>query len=89
MAEEGPGFFLGVSVVVGGLIFIVCMGVYSMYHPLKGKNKAHIKKKIGIIDGVNMKMKPMSNINLDYQNIASFSKVFKIILEQIQLFGFF
>ena len=37
MAEEGPGFFLGVSVVVGGLIFIVCMGVYSMYHPLKGK----------------------------------------------------
>ena len=45
MAEEGPGFFLGVSVVVGGLIFIVCMGVYSMYHPLKGKNKAHIKKK--------------------------------------------
>ena len=44
MAEEGPGFFLGVSVVVGGLIFIVCMGVYSMYHPLKGKKKRRRKE---------------------------------------------
>ena len=73
MAEEGPGFFLGVSVVVGGLIFIVCMGVYSMYHPLKGKNKADVKKQIGIIDP---KIKPKSNINLDFQNIATFSTVF-------------
>ena len=76
MAEEGPGFFLGVSVVVGGLIFIVCMGVYSMYHPFKGFNKADVKKQIGIIEGVNLKIKPKSNINLDFQNIATFSTVF-------------
>ena len=36
MAEEGVGFFIGVFTVVGGLFFIVGMGVFSIYNPYHG-----------------------------------------------------
>ena len=37
MADEGCGFYVGMFTVVGGLIFIVSMGVWSIYNPFKGK----------------------------------------------------
>lgn len=37
MADEGCGFYVGIFTVVGGLIFIVSMGVWSIYNPFKGK----------------------------------------------------
>ena len=37
MAEETCGFYAGVVLVVTGMIFIVGMGVYSIYNPLEGE----------------------------------------------------
>ena len=37
MAEETCGFYAGVILVVTGMIFIVGMGVYSIYNPLEGQ----------------------------------------------------
>ena len=37
MAEhEGAGFFIGVFSVIGGLVFILLMAVYSVFVPYKG-----------------------------------------------------
>ena len=33
--EEGTGFFIGIFIVLGGLVFIVGMGVFSIYNPLR------------------------------------------------------
>ena len=33
--EEGTGFFIGIFIVLGGLVFIVSMGVFSIYNPLR------------------------------------------------------
>ena len=46
MADEGCGFYVGIFTVVGGLIFIVSMGVWSIYNPFKGKNMKSIFKRI-------------------------------------------
>ena len=33
---EGVGFFVGIFTVIGGLIFIMAMGLVSIYYPYKG-----------------------------------------------------
>ena len=35
MAEESCGFYAGVLLVLSGTVFILGMGVYSIYNPLK------------------------------------------------------
>ena len=37
MAEESCGFYAGVILVATGMVFIVGMGVYSIYNPLEGE----------------------------------------------------
>ena len=39
MAEESCGFYAGVILVATGMVFIVGMGVYSIYNPLEGEEK--------------------------------------------------
>ena len=46
MAEESCGFYAGVILVATGMVFIVGMGVYSIYNPLEGEeiNKQVVSK---------------------------------------------
>ena len=39
MAEEPCGFYAGVFLVLAGMVFILGMGVYSIYNPLKGERQ--------------------------------------------------